>query len=570
MATTQASRNPFADPEQPSLADLIARITSAADLPKTTRQNWCWALRIMARVAGQEPTAVPAHPDFLRRVKARAAPKALGLGSGAWNNAKSLTDKAMTWAGLITIPGHYQAPFSAPWAALWCQLPPKSALTYQLSRLFHYCSANAIQPADLTDETLQQFYDDLAEESLVENPYGVFRGAAKSWNNALARVPGWPGGPVSLPSKRPPPFALPWSTFPETLRIRVQAHLASLTGIDLESEVTRPMRQATIEKRGKQLLWYASALVHSGVPASSLDRLEVLLSPEMAKRGLQYLLDRRGGRTFPALDNLAQFLPALARRIGMPDEVVVALKRFKRRLRVERHGLAERHRATLQRFDDPEAVQALLDLPQTIRKEVECATRKGAREAKLMQTAVAVELLLMAPARIGNLASIEISRHLVVVQHQPRQVHLRFPACEVKNTVDLEFPLPPQTVALIDLYRRDYRHLLTDEPSDFLFPGKHVGRAKRCQALSNQIKLTVHEYTGLDMPAHRFRHAVAKIFLDRNPGQYEVVRQFLGHQNIKTTIEFYAGAETAAAARHYAATILKLRKGGGDGVAGAQ
>ena len=125
-------------------------------------------------------------------------------------------------------------------------------------------------------------------------------------------------------------------------------------------------------------------------------------------------------------------------------------------------------------------------------------------------------------------------------------------------------------MALIDLYRRDYRHLLTDEPSDFLFPGKYVGRAKRSKALSNQIKLTVHEYTGLDMPAHRFRHAVAKIFLDRNPGQYEVVRQFLGHKNIKTTIEFYAGAETATAARHYAATILKLRNGGGDGVAGAQ
>ena len=71
------------------------------------------------------------------------------------------------------------------------------------------------------------------------------------------------------------------------------------------------------------------------------------------------------------------------------------------------------------------------------------------------------------------------------------------------------------------------------------------------------------------MPAHRFRHAVAKIFLDRNPGQYEVVRQLLGHKNIKTTIEFYAGAEGAAAARHYSATILKLRNPKKDGTDGA-
>jgi site-specific recombinase XerD len=121
---------------------------------------------------------------------------------------------------------------------------------------------------------------------------------------------------------------------------------------------------------------------------------------------------------------------------------------------------------------------------------------------------------------------------------------------------------------LIDLYLREYRHLLADEPGDFLFPGKHSGH-KVNHALSHQINLTVHTYTGLEMPAHRFRHAVGKIFLDRNPGQYEVVRQLLGHKNIKTTIEFYAGAEGVAAARHYSATILKLRghkSGGEDGV----
>ena len=78
-------------------------------------------------------------------------------------------------------------------------------------------------------------------------------------------------------------------------------------------------------------------------------------------------------------------------------------------------------------------------------------------------------------------------------------------------------------------------------------------------ALSTQIRKLVYAHTRLDMPAHRFRHAAAKIFLDRNPGQYEVVRQLLGHKDIKTTISFYAGAESASAARHYAKTILAIR-----------
>jgi integrase len=416
---------------------------------------------------------------------------------------------------------------------------------------------------------LQRFYEALTEESLVENPYEVYRGAAKSWNNALAQIPGWPGRLVTVPSKRAKAFSLPWAAFPEALRSQIEAHLAALAGADLDSDFTRPMRPATIETRRKQLLWFASALVHSGVEASSLDRLEALLAPEMTKRGLEYLLGRRDGQTYTALDNLAQFLPALARRIGLPDETLEKLKRYKKRLRVERHGLAERHRPTLQRIDDPAAVEALVTLAERIRREVERSGRKGMREAKLMQTAVAVELLLMAPVRISNLASIEVSRHLVKVQAQPRLIHLRFPAAEVKNGIDLEFPLPPETMDLIDLYLGDYRHLLAEKPGDFLFPGKRAGRPKRNHALSRQINLTVHKYTGLEMPAHRFRHVVGKIFLDRNPGQYEVVRQLLGHKDIKTTIEFYAGAESAAAARHYSATILKLRagkNGGQDGV----
>jgi integrase len=568
MALKQVSRSSFAAPGQPSLADLIARVEAAPDLPRTTRQNWCWALRTVARVSGMAPAAIPAHPDFLRRLMGKAAPGSMGLCTGAWNNAKSLTGKAMTWAGLISIPGRYQAPYTPEWNKLWLLLPPKSALAVQLTRLFHYCSANGIQPEDMNDEVLRQFYEALTEESLVENPYEAYRGAAKSWNNAVAQIPGWPGRPVNVPSKRAEPFSLAWTVFPATLREQVEAHLASLAGVDLDSDFTRPMRPATIDTRRKQLLWFASALVHSGVPASSLDRLEVLVTPELAKRGLEHLLARRGGQTYPALASLAQFLPALARRLGLPAETVDQLKRYKQRLRFERHGLAERHRATLQRFDDPAAVQALVTLAQRIRREVERDGRKRRREAKLMQTAVAIEILLMAPVRISNLASIEVSRHLVTVQTEPRLIHLRFPGSEVKNGIDLEFPLPAESMDLIDLYLRDYRHLLADEPGDLLFPGKGAGRPKRNHPLSRQINVTVHRYTGLEMPAHRFRHAVGKIFLDRNPGQYEVVRQLLGHKNIKTTIEFYAGAEGAAAARHCTATILKLRghkSGGEDG-----
>ena len=51
--------------------------------------------------------------------------------------------------------------------------------------------------------------------------------------------------------------------------------------------------------------------------------------------------------------------------------------------------------------------------------------------------------------------------------------------------------------------------------------------------------------TGLVMNPHLFRHLGAHLFLERHPGSYEEVRRVLGHKNIDTTIENYAGLETA-------------------------
>jgi len=565
MAATPASRRAFFPESQPSLADLIVRIAAASDLPKTTRQNWCWAIRTVARVGGKEPVAVAAHPEFLRRLMAKAAPIAAGLTAQAWNNARSLAGKALEWAGLARIPGRYMGAYTLEWQAFWILLPPKTALAHQLCRLLHYFSVNGIRPGTVTQADFERFYKALIEESLVPDPYEVYRGATKSWNNAAELFPSWPQVKVTVPTKRPAAFSLPWSAFPETLRIQIEDYLSAAAGYSLDIEFSRPQSQATIEKRRKQLLWYSSALVHSGVEASSLVSLTVILDAAMVKRGLEFLLKRREGKTYPALSNLAQFLPALARRIGLPAETVVVLNGFKRRLRIERHGIADRHLATLNRFDDPKAVEELLGLSQKLRQIVERSPRKGWREAKLLQTAVAIELLLVAPVRISNLVSIEIDRHLVTISVNPRQVHLQFPATEVKNGVSLEFPLPDETLDLIDLYLREYRPLLMKGPSNLLFPGKKSGRSKVTHALSLQINKTVYKHTGLEMPAHRFRHAVGKIFLDRNPGQYEVVRLLLGHKNIKTTIEFYCGSEAPAALRHYWATIRKARNGDNGG-----
>ncbi|MBM4073226.1 MAG: site-specific integrase [Planctomycetes bacterium] len=72
------------------------------------------------------------------------------------------------------------------------------------------------------------------------------------------------------------------------------------------------------------------------------------------------------------------------------------------------------------------------------------------------------------------------------------------------------------------------------------------------------IRKATLEEAGLKMNPHLFRHAMAKIYLDRNPGDYETIRRLLGHKSIETTIRFYCGAEQESAIRHFQDKVLSL------------
>jgi len=314
MPNTLLSRNPFADPKLATFAGLIARVGADPTLELRVRQNWVWALKTVSRAIGKDPMAIPAHPEFLRKAMAKAAPDAIGIGRPSWNNARSLTGKVLEWAGLALIPGHYQAPLTPQWDILWATLPPgKNALRMQLSRFFHFCSARAISPDQVCDDVIITFHEALITESIVELPYELYRGTAKSWNNAVERVRGWPQQRLTVPSRQQI-FCLPWSAFPPSLEADVQAYLRRAEGLNLDDyHFTRAQRPSTLETRGWQLQLLATAIVKGGIAADILVDLRTILVPEIAARGLQYLVERNGGKSCVQTSNVALFLPTLAR-----------------------------------------------------------------------------------------------------------------------------------------------------------------------------------------------------------------------------------------------------------------
>ena len=65
------------------------------------------------------------------------------------------------------------------------------------------------------------------------------------------------------------------------------------------------------------------------------------------------------------------------------------------------------------------------------------------------------------------------------------------------------------------------------------------------------ISKAVRREIGVEITPHQFRHLAAAILLDARPGAINLVRDLLGHKNIKTTINFYAGMRSREAGREY-------------------
>jgi integrase len=261
--------------------------------------------------------------------------------------------------------------------------------------------------------------------------------------------------------------------------------------------------------------------------------------------------------------HLATSLKAIARHYVRVDaQHLERMAAVIGRLDPPKRGLTVKNRSRLRALDDPKTALALVQLPAKLMGLADREQQYPLRAARLAQTAVVIEILLMAPIRVGNLSTLDIERHLIRPSRTANTLHIVINSDETKNREPLEYPLPPGSIELIERYLARFRPALAPAGGSALFPGGSNG-CKHGNSLRQQIGAAVFAHTGMRVHPHLFRHIAAKLFLDDNPGSYEVIRQVLGHRSIETTTAFYTGLETAAAVRHFDQTILKLRKGGG-------
>ena len=540
-------------PSRTSLADLIPLIQNA-EMADTRKRDMVSAVRQVGRVLGVELRELPLDPARLRARLDKVSPDAIGMAKARWNNIRSLLGKAL---GLVRPmqPSRSVAPLSPAWLTLMGRLPENRRV--RMLAMVRHLSVLGIGPDSVTLGDLHSYRDAIVNDRLRSKPEATWEGNLWAWNICAREIEGWPPFEIPREIKRIT-YVMEWEAFPASLKADVDLWVRRQSGVDLSDEKSppKPLRDTSLKSRTYLLRAAASCLVIMGVDSRDIRSLADVVSLERLTLVLQCLLDRNGQKKTAQVSQMASFLKSVADHWVEVDEAdLVAMKRLVSRLSPEKSGMTAKNRARLRPFDDEETVRRYLSLPEIIRQTVEKDKRPAKVKAVLAQMAAALAMLQVAPVRIKNLVGINMHQHLV---QRGDRLYLVVEADEVKNRVLIDIELPEATVGILIWYAKNYRPHLERQDNPWLFPGKGTG-PKSTHGLGAQISKVVFRFMGIEFNPHLARHIAAKIFLDRNPGQYEVVRLLLSHKDINSTLRAYAGAEQRSALRHFNTTIDGLR-----------
>jgi len=245
--------------------------------------------------------------------------------------------------------------------------------------------------------------------------------------------------------------------------------------------------------------------------------------------------------------------------VQAPEPVVAALTKIASGFDRRSRGMTEKNRARLNQLESPLVLRkflshALIEMGKLARKPQ--ITR---RDAVRYATLLAIEILIVAPMRVENLAELDLDRHFIGLLDKKGGVVITVPRQNVKNNVPLEYKIPRGSMPAFSLYLRRLRPKLVTGQSRALFPGRR-GRAKRSNTVSRQIKELIGKELGIVWTPHLYRHHAARLYLRAYPGDYEGARRLLAHLSAETTYKFYEGEAMRPAVDRFDAIVEAHRE----------
>jgi integrase len=549
---------------EPSFADVIEATDKADDLTPAQKSHWSTSLRQMGRYLGRPLSQIPASIQAIAAaVKALHAGR-LGVNPKTFANHRANARTALLWFNKQTPYRGRKAPMASNYRVLLARIADRYAKE-MLSPFFRFVSAKGIQPDAITDRLTQAFQDYRRETSFAKIKPFHHRALVRHWNNCAAQIDGWPQIKLTEPPYAKRSSGPAWEDFPQGLRKDIDAECERLgkRHTTNSGKIVRPCKKSTIDMRRREIIAAVRVAVGAGTNLEELDSLPHLLHPDRVDAIIDKYWQENGERPSLYTIDLGYKFLALARSVALSNEQIARLDEIRVLLEQYRStGLTEKNRKFIRQVAHSDVWRDVVRLPTKLMADAKQRSQtKPVKAAVTAQLAIAILILIWAPIRMQNLASIRIGINLIRPRGLGTPYMLVFPDYDVKNNVPLEFEFDEQTTALIDEYITEHRpQLMRGLNHDCLFPGD--GKEMKCtKTLSEQISERLWKELGLKITPHQFRHAAAYLMLKADPGNYELVRRVLGHRSIATTQNFYIGLETLEATRLFGSMVTKLVRG---------
>jgi integrase len=543
-----------------TLQDVLDQIASSTGINENRKRDLRSAIISYGKLTDRPPSSIGLDLVEIRHVLDNAGGVSK-MSPKRRANLRSDLASAVDLSGLLPMLRTGGIKLDPAWAAL-LQSTTSLRIRNGLSRLARWASANQISPVMVSGAIIQRFVAELETKTLVRNVGDQRRSVTGAWN-ALAVLK--PELPLIMSGSRPSvPKRIPWSSLPATFYTDVQKYLIWCEVLDPLDDDARTNRLAsgTIRLRRDQIHSAVTAAVAAGIGCESLSSLADLVTPVNFKILLRKLYEADGNTLTAYTHGVAGTLITVASEwteAGAED--VAALKKLRRKLGTLPSGLTDKNKSTLRQFADTRLLDALIQLPDKLWRKARREPAGSKRAFIDLQTALAIDILLHVPLRMKNLASLNFKEHLHWPQGRGKAAMITFEGAETKNSSPLEFELPAQLADRIWTYRTEIAPAVVGKRPDMLFVTT-AGKPRMQETITNLIEKAVLKNLGLKFTPHQFRHFAAKIILDANPGAFEAVRQLLGHKNMKTTTNFYAGIDTLRAGRAHTELLMNLRDKG--------
>lgn len=550
MSRKQRPNAPSPRPAVPAtLAGLLAAL-SDQKLSATRRRDLISAVRRIAALLGGEPAAIPLDMAAISARLAAVNPVAVGITIKRLSNIRSDFIAGAKASGVMPVKPAGKSALSPAWVDLFARLSGRRA-HIGLSRLARFASARGLAPKNIDDKVIGELVAEVREQSLCPRPSVLHRQVTQIWNEAT-RDPVLGLRPVMVPSYRSTK-RIDWALFSDAFRQDVEAHLSWCAVSDPFAADARPRALAprSVQLRRNQIHAAVTAIVESGIKPSTIHSLADLVSPDHFKRILRTRVDAVSGRENTFNRALGYALTQIAFEwVRVDAQMLAELKRLLGKMPTPPTGLTNKNKSALRQFDDPAVLRRLYSLPERLWLEVKRNSKYNRLTLAKAQAALAIAVLCYIPLRLQNLTNLEFDTHVFLREGARATSTLEVPAHEVKNDRELAFEIPPGVAKLLIEYRDRLAPKIIGHRPRRLFVNID-GSPKNAASVAALVINYLARRAGIVLTPHQFRHLSAKVVLDLNPGEFETVRQFLGHGSIKTTVGAYAGIDSRRAARRH-------------------